>query len=153
MKIYEHQGVQFNQTDKNEKKKVSDTSSFQAVMDQITSSSINKGNNNVTGIRTPLANDIGVVFKDEPVKNTKNELLNTLKNTLDLVDFYTGKLADMSISSDSLTPLVDQIEQRLDNLKEMGSSAGANDKLKTIISDMTNTMGVEIERFKRGDYR
>jgi hypothetical protein len=152
MKIYEHQGVIFNQTNKNDKKNISEKNSFQAIMDQVTSSSVNKGNNVPANIQTPFANGVGIIIKEESVNDNKEDVLNNLKDTLDLVDFYAEKLADSSLSSDCLSPLVEQLNERLNMLKEMESSTGMNDKLKTILSDVNTTIGVEIEKFRRGDY-
>jgi len=151
MKIYEHQGVLLNQTCKNNKKNVSENKDFQAVMDQITSASAGKQNDVPANIEMPFINSAGIVIKEYPV-SSREEVLNGLKDTLDLVDFYAEKLADSSLSTDSLSPLVEQLEERLSLLKEMGSSDQTDDRLKTIVSDAATTMGVEIERFKRGDY-
>jgi hypothetical protein len=151
MKIYERQSVIFNQTDKNDRKNISEKNDFQAIMDKVTASSAGKENNVPTNIQPPFTNGIGIVLKEDPVAD-KRELLTGLKDTLDLVDFYAEKLADSSLTSDNLSPLVEQLEERLDLLKEMGTSSRMDDRLKTIISDVATTMGVEIERFKRGDY-
>lgn len=152
MKIYEHQGVVFNQTGKNDNKNISEKNTFQAIMDQLASSSDNKDKNVSDKMQMPFVNNTGIIFKEEPLNGSKEEALNSLKDTLDLVDFYADKLGDSSLSSDSLSSLVEQLEQRLNTLNEIGSSPDTNDRLKTIISDVTSTMSVEIERFKRGDY-
>lgn len=157
MKIYGGQGLIYNQADKNDKKNVSEKNNFQSIMDQITSTTVNKENNISADIQMPAIGGVGVIFKEEPIDSSsaidnKQEVLGSLKDTLDLVDFYADKLSDSSLSADSLSPLVEQLEQRLDTLKDMESSTGMNDKLRTIISDVTNTIGVEIEKFKRGDY-
>jgi len=151
MKIYDRQSVLFNQTDKNDRKNISEKNDFQTIMDKITASSSSRENNAAANIQLPFANGVGIILKEDPVGD-KREVLSGLKDTLDLVDFYAEKLADSSIPSDNLSPLVDQLEQRMDILKEMGTSSQIDDRLKTIISDVATTMGVEIERFKRGDY-
>jgi hypothetical protein len=157
MKIYGGQGLIHNQTDKSDKKNISENNDFKAIMDQLISTSANKSANIPANIQTPFAGGVGVVIKEEPIESScdtgnKEEVLNTLKDTLDLVDFYAGKLSDSSISTDNLASLVENMEQRLDTLKGMESSTETNEKLKPIISDLTTTMGVEIEKFKRGDY-
>lgn len=152
MKIYEHQGVIFNQTDKSNKKNISEKNSFQSVMDQVTSSSVNKENNVHAGTQMPFANGVGLVIEEKSIIENKEDVLTNLKDTLYLVDFYAEKLANSSISSDNLFPLVEQLEERLSILKEMESSVDMNDKLKTIISEVTTMMGTEIERYRRGDY-
>jgi hypothetical protein len=151
MKIYERQSVIFNQPDKNDRKNISEKNDFQAIMEKVTASSVSKENNVTANIQPPFTNGIGVVLKEYPVAD-KRELLTGLKDTLDLVDFYAQKLADQSLPSDNLSPLVEQLEERLDLLKEMGSSSQMDERLKTIISDVATTMGVEIEKFRRGDY-
>ena len=151
MKIYDRQSVLFNQTDKNDRKNISEKNDFQAIMDKVAESSESKENNAPANIQMPFANGVGMLFREDPVAD-KREVLSGLKDTLDLVDFYAEKLADSCLPSDNLSPLVEQLEQRLDILKEMGTSSQMDDRLKTIISDVATTMGVEIERFKRGDY-
>lgn len=151
MKIYEHQGILMNQAVKNSRKNVSEKNDFQSVMDRITSSSAGKQNNIQSNIEMPYVNNPGIVINGDTLSG-KEAALNNLKDTLDLVDFYAEKLADQSMSTDSLSPLVEQLEERLGALKEMGSSDQTDERLKIIISDAATTMGVEIERFKRGDY-
>lgn len=151
MKIYEHQGILLNQTCKNSRKNVSEKSDFQAVMEQITSSSSSKQNNIPSNIEMPYVNNNVIVIKEDTL-NSNEVALNNLKDTLDLVDFYAEKLADQSLSTDSISTLVEQLEERLGMLKKMGSSDQMDERLKNIISEAATTMGVEIERFKRGDY-
>ena len=151
MKIYERQSVIFNQTDKDNKKNISGKSDFQSIMDQMTSISVTRENNAAADIQMPFVNSTGIIIKESPAA-VKEEAMNNLKDTLDLVEFYAEKLADSSLSSDSLSPLVAELEERMDILKEMGSNAQIDDRLKTILTDAATNMGVEIERFKRGDY-
>jgi len=152
MKIYGGQGLISQQADKIEKKNVVEKNDFQSIMDQITSSSIDKGINVASEIKTPIIGGSGIVIDSSFETLSKEEVAGTLKDTLDLVDCYADKLADSSLDADSLSPLVGQLQERLDLLKGMESDTGTNDKLKTIISDVVHTMAVEIERFKRGDY-
>jgi len=151
MKIYERQSVIPSQSEKNDRKYISENNDFQTIMQKLTATSASKENSASANIQMPFANGVGVVLKDDPVPDN-SDVLTGLKDTLDLVDFYAKKLANSSMPSDNLSPLVDQLDQRLDLLKEMGMSAQIDDRLKTIISDVTSTVGTEIERFKRGDY-
>lgn len=151
MKIYDRQSVLFNQPDKNDRKNISEKNEFQAIIEKLTAPSSSSENKRTANCQLPFANGVGVVLMDDPLEG-KSGVLNGLKDTLDLVDFYAEKLADSSIPSNNLSPLVEQLEQRMDILKKMGTSSQMDDRLKTIISDVATTMGVEIERFKRGDY-
>jgi uncharacterized protein (DUF2342 family) len=112
MKIYEHQGILLNQTCKNSRKNISEKSDFQAVMDRITSSSADKQNSIPSDIAIPYLNIPGIVIKEDAL-SSKETALNDLKDTLNLVDFYAEKLADQSLSTESLSPLVEKLEERL----------------------------------------
>jgi len=151
MKIYERHGVIFNRTEKNGNKNISENSDFQSVMDKITASSVAKKNNISTGMQISTGNDLGILPKHD-LLTSKSEVINSIKDTLDLVDFFAEKLKDSSISSDNLSPLVEELEDRLYLLKDMGESSTMDMGLKNILSNLATTMGVEIERFKRGDY-
>ena len=83
----------------------------------------------------------------------KRKMIDALQETLDLVDFYAGKLGDSSKDVTGLEPLIGHLEDRLETLRQMGSAPGIPEKLSPVISDMTITIGAEIERFKRGDYQ
>ena len=80
-------------------------------------------------------------------------LVDELLETLDLVDFYSSKLADSSISSSGLTPLINHLEDRMEGLKGMESAPETSEKLRSVISDMVITIGAEVAKFKRGDYQ
>ena len=82
----------------------------------------------------------------------KGQLLDSIKDTLDLIDFYAGKLSDESFPTENLSSLVDQLDERLGSIKEMSSMEGIPEKLKPVISDVAVTIGTEIERYRRGDY-
>jgi hypothetical protein len=158
MKIYEQQGLMFNNIDKTNKKNISEKGDFQSIMDKLAPASLNKETNVLPGIQAPGIGCTNAVFNSEPISGSvdnsnKEKTLASLKDTLNLLDYYAKKLADPALSSESLSPLVGQLENRMDMLKDMDSSAGMNDKLKTIVSDLAATMGTEIERFKRGDYQ
>jgi hypothetical protein len=157
MKIYEGQGPIYQKTTKKQIDKSANGSEFQKVMDQITPSSGQKGAVSGKECLSQVANGIRITNGIEAVKNPgfsdrKSQILNELQNTLDLVDFYAEKLGDSSISANGLSPLVEHIEDRMEGLRNSGASSETPEKLKSIIADMTITIGSEIERFKRGDY-
>ena len=154
MKIYESQRVLLEQQGKTNKNKNTDSGSFQQIMDQLTSST--------EANKTLPVNINPVQIIDGPAgtlpingisgTNKKDLLLDSLKETLNLVDFYAGKLADESFPAEDLSSLVDQLDERLASIKDMSSMEGVPDKLKPVISDVAVTIGTEIERFRRGDY-
>jgi hypothetical protein len=157
MKIYEHQGLKFNPIDKQNKKSGVEKSDFQSIMDGITSQTTGNGSTASSNIQTPAIGGLDMIFSAASIQandkaGAKEQILTSLKNTLDLVDYYSQKLADTSLSSDRLSPLVEQLEQSMDALKDLSATAGEDEKLKSIITDITGTVGVEIEKFKRGDY-
>ena len=155
MKINESHMTHIEQQSKANKNKNTGAGSFQEIMDQVAS-------HKETGKALPLnINPVQII--DRPVAitpvngaasgiNEKDMLLDSLKDTLDLIDFYTGKLADDSFPAENLSSLVDQLDERLSAIKDMSSAEGMPEKLKPVISDIAVTIGSEIERYRRGDY-
>jgi hypothetical protein len=154
MKINESQRALLEQQGKINKNRNTDADSFQQIMDKMTSSAeTNKtlpvNINPVQIIDGPA----GVLPINGSVESTeKNLLLDSLKETLDLVDFYAGKLADESFPIENLSSLVEQLDERLASIKDISSMEGVPENLKPVISDVAVTIGTEIERFRRGDY-
>ncbi len=154
MKIHESQRVLLEQQGKINKNKNTDTGSFQQIMDQLTSSNETKKtlpvNINPVQIIDGPAGTLPINGSFEPAE--KDMVLDSLKETLNLIDFYAGKLADDSFPAENLSSLVDQLDERLASIKDMSSMEGVPEKLKPVISDVAVTIGTEIERFRRGDY-
>ena len=154
MKIHESQRALLEQLGKINKNKNTDAGSFQQIMDQVTSG-------NETSKTLPVnINPVQIINGPSgvlPVNGSfnpseKDLVLGSLKETLDLVDFYAGKLADESFPAESLSSLVDQLDEKLASIKDMSSMEGVPEKLKPVITDVAITVGTEIERFRRGDY-
>ncbi|MBN1904132.1 MAG: hypothetical protein JW927_03455 [Deltaproteobacteria bacterium] len=154
MRIDEGQRILIEQQGKLNKSQNSETGSFQQIMEQLTSRP-------ETGRALPLnINPVQIIngpagiipMTGQSDSNEKAMLLDSLKGTLDLIDFYTGKLADTSLPAEDLSSLVDQLDEKLADIKGISSMEGIPDKLKPVISDIAVTMGAEIERFRRGDY-
>ncbi|MBN1625125.1 MAG: hypothetical protein JW944_01260, partial [Deltaproteobacteria bacterium] len=132
-------------------------SDFKKIMEQVSSAFEKKepfANRENSG---PVVNGISILHGTEYIKEPldvagKDYMIEELKETLNLVDFYASKLSDSSLPATGLTPLVNHLEDRMETLREIESAPGTPVKLKSIISDMTITIGAEIARFKRGDY-
>jgi hypothetical protein len=154
MKINESHRALLEQQGKINKNRNTDSDSFQHIMDKMTSSAeINKTLPvNINPVQI-IDGSAGVLpINGSAVSTEKNQILDSLKETLDLVDFYTGKLADDSFPAENLSSLIDQLDERLATIKDMSSMEGVPEKLKPIISDVAVTIGTEVERFRRGDY-
>lgn len=157
MKINEQQGLTFNQIGKSVNKTGIEKSDFQSIMDKITTNSASSETGASSGVQLPPMGGVDMIFNNITVDgsnqvNVKEQVLTNIKETLDLVDHYAQKLSDTSLPSDRLSSLVDQLEKNMDGLKDMSSASGVDDRLKSIITDVTGTVGVEIEKFRRGDY-
>ena len=154
MKIQESQRALLEQQSKINKNKNTDAGSFQQIMNQISSSTeTNKTlpvNINPVQIIDGPAGTLPINGSFAP--SEKDLVLGSLKETLDLIDFYAGKLGDESFPAENLSALVDQLNDKLTSIKEMSSMEGIPEKLKPVISDLSVTLGTEIERFRRGDY-
>ena len=155
MKINESHRMLIEQQNKINKNKNTGAGSFQEIMDQVAS---NREPNkalplNINPVQI-IDNPVAITPVNGAVSgiNEKDMLLDSLKETLDLIDFYTGKLADDSFPAENLSSLIDQLDNRLSVIKDMSSVEGMPEKLKPVISDIAVTIGSEIERFRRGDY-
>ena len=155
MKINESHRMLIEQQNKINKNKNTGAGSFQEIMDQVAS---NREPNkalplNINPVQI-IDNPVAITSVNGAVSgiNEKDMLLDSLKETLDLIDFYTGKLADDSFPAENLSSLIDQLDNRLSVIKDMSSVEGMPEKLKPVISDIAVTIGSEIERFRRGDY-
>ncbi|MBN1850784.1 MAG: hypothetical protein JW932_19600 [Deltaproteobacteria bacterium] len=158
MKIHEVQGPVSSHIDKQTSRKKTASGNFQSIMEQLTTPSgetrrVNKTNEGMGPILSGVQILNGVENKTPSMASTqKNELLKSLYETLDMVDFYAARLADDSIPIHDLDPLMDHLEGRLDFLREMEAMPGIPGTLKSVITDLSITLGKEITRFKRGDY-
>lgn len=159
MKINEGQGSILQQAGRREKinKTHDHENDFKKIMEQIHSPIHGKEPIIQGETVRPVLNGIDIIRGtekvQEPIEGTdKRQVLGTLKETLDLVDFYSSKLGDSSFLIDGLTPLIGHLEERLETLRGMESSPDVPEKMRPVISDLSITIGAEIERFKRGDY-
>ena len=154
MKINEGQSAFLDPQVKVNKGKNSEAGSFQQIMEQLTPRPETGGSlplniNPVQIIQGPT----GIIpLNGQTDSSNKTMLLDSLKDTVNLIDFYAGKLADTSFPAEDLTSLVDQLDEKLAAIKDMASMEGIPEKLKPVISDIAVTMGTDIERFRRGDY-
>ncbi len=158
MKIFEGQGPKMEDIGKTRFKNESGGDDFRKIMDQLisvqeparseSSQSLNAVPNIEGIINVNRINPVNSII----VSSEKKLLLDSLRDTLNLVDFYAGKLADENIQSKDLTPLIEQLDGRLESLKIMGKGDNVPETLRPVITDMTVTIGAEIAKYRRGDY-
>ena len=156
MKINEGNGVNISRDMTQSQTRKPMGGEFQKIMDQAIQAGNAKGPAS-PGAVDPLLNGRQVfpaisIIDQQSALTESQQLINSLKETMDLVDFYAARLADPSRPLDTIDPLVGHLEQRLESLKEMESAPGLPDKLKPIISDLVITLGTEITRYKSGTY-
>lgn len=157
MKVYEGQGSVLQPTHKNMNKKGPKESDFQKIMDQTRLQPEKKGDLALYGDLGPVADGIhihhGAEKINEPLKTVeKEQVMEEIRQGLDIIDFYAAKLADSSLSISGITPLIGHLEDKMETLRSMASAPGMPEKLRPIISDMVITIGTEIAKFRRGDY-
>src|SRR5512145_1171178 len=124
MRIDEGQRILLEQQGKVNKNKNDDAGSFQQIMEQLTARP-------ETGRSLPLNinpvqiidGSTGIIPVNQAVSgsNEKTMILDSLKDTLDMIDFYAGKLADTSLPVEDLASLVDQLDEKLADIKGMSS--------------------------------
>ena len=72
---------------------------------------------------------------------------------LGLLDAYSNKLENSGVSLKSIAPILEQINQKADNLLTESVSLGAgNTNLKDIATQTVIAAQTEYQRFQRGDY-
>jgi len=157
MKIHEGHGPVSLQIDKQNSRKKSSAGDFQRIIKQLNTSVEIPDKVKVNEKVGPILNSVQILHGVENKKPSmglvqRDRLLESLYETLDMVDFYAARLAGSSISADDLHPLINHLEVRLNSLREMESVPGIPEPLKSVITDMSITVGMEIMRFKRGDY-
>jgi hypothetical protein len=158
MKVFEGQGPILQQVQKKGHRKEAGESDFQRLMDQTRFQADKGGDGRVQRPLEPALDGIQILRGAEKVEAPeatfeKEKVMGALQETLDLVDFYADKLADSSLPITGINPLVDHLEERMETLRGMESTPGLPEKLRPLISDVVITIGTEIEKFRRGDYR
>ena len=158
MKITEHQaGITPQGGPRKAHEEVGQRSDFQQVMKEV------KGQTEAAGVSVPQVRSSaspealnviqGVrILQTGKEGRLKADVLDELQTSLDLVDFYASKLADKSMPASRMDPLVGHLEDRLTKLKDLEATPELPEKLKSILSDLTLTIGKEVAKFRRGDY-
>ena len=157
MKIYEHQGpVKLQGESKKLRPSGEPEKDFQKVIEQMKEAGkmTNSSAKVDAALRPAVLNRINGVEIVQPANYVPNKanLIDALKESLDLLDFYADKLADGSLPADGMQPLVDHLDERLTTLMRMEVDPGLPEKLKPIVSDLGLAIGKEVAKFKRGDY-
>ena len=157
MKIQGGYGPVFQTSVTNKNKTGTSGSDFKDILDQMNTPSEAKASAGIRENGAPVLGGIQIVpelgSKEEiSGRDDKKIVIRQLQETLDMIDFYAGKLADSSVEAKDLAPLVGHIDERLETLRDMERSPDVHEGLKPIISDLTLTLGAELERFRQGYY-
>ncbi len=158
MKIHEGQFIKMDNAGKTKSSGGPGGDDFQKIMDQVASgqnaakSDSLQSSNAVPNMEAVLNMNRMAPVNMMPVSQEKRELLDSLNDTLNLIDFYAGRLGDKNIPAKDLESLVEQLDNRLESLRVIGEGSSVPEALRPVISDMTLTIGAEIEKFRRGDY-
>lgn len=155
MKIHENQGLILPNNANKAHKNGAQEDEFQKIMDQVQAGAMKSEETANPGSIAPQSLDVRILQRTEQPGSSiqvKEIVLNELRNTLDLVDFYAEKLENTSLPVTDLAPLIEHLDERLKNLQNMESTKGLPDKLRPIVNDVVVTLGTEIAKFRRGDY-
>ncbi|MDD5204148.1 MAG: hypothetical protein PHS17_01935 [Desulfobacterales bacterium] len=157
MKVLENSGVMLDQIRRQNTVKDQGENTFHQIMEDV---ELEKGFQEMG--RSPAASGMipeGVQIlnrtgsgQNSEIAFGKAEIMRDLEQTLDLVDFYAGRLADPSFQTSEMEPLVDHLEERMAGFQMLQTEAELPEKLKNIISDTVLTLGRETAKFRRGDY-
>jgi len=134
-----------------------DGQSFQRIMEQVSHGEGGK-ENPVEGSGPVLPGQeiqiIPGVGKVEPTQEStqKTQVLRAIEETLDTVDAYAAALRNGSLSTSDMKPLVEHLEIRLEGLRQLEVDPELPEGLRTVVSDLSLTIGTEVAKFGRGDY-
>lgn len=158
MKISEtHPGAIPNSTVRTPEKAGSSGESFQRIMEQVThqegakTGPLGGAGAVLPGQGVEIAPPIGKV---EPTQASEQQarIVQVLEETLDTVDAYAAALRNGSVSASDLKPLAEHLGARLEGLQQLEKDPELPEGLRTVISDLSLTIGTEMARFGRGDY-
>ena len=158
MKVYEGQGMTLHETVRKKRAQEGSQGDFQGIMDQMKPEQdggcapVNKGR--LEPIPPGGIQILGSV-RDMPATQDgtlRNQVLRDLEGALDLVDFYATRLSDRSLSVRDLESLVGHLEERVEGLRSLQTALGLPEGLKSLLSETTLTIGMEVAKFRRGDY-
>ncbi len=79
--------------------------------------------------------------------------LSLSESSIDLLDSLRMGLANLALKSDDLAPLVDSLEMDSTTLLDIKEQLPKDDPLARLIDRVTAVAYVEVEKFRRGDYR
>ena len=157
MKVHENQGPVLEQAQQKLKRKDHTETDFKKIMNQTLQEKPPKDHLTVHGNFPLLRGGVAVIRGpenyDSPMNTSETKkIASTIRDTLNMIDFYAAKLSDASIPSQDMTPLINYLEDRMDSLQAMEFVPNMPGKLRTLVSDLVITIGTEIAKFKRGDY-
>ena len=157
MKVHENQGPVLEQAQQKLKRKDHTETDFKKIMDQTLQEKPYKDPMTVHGNLPVLTGGVAIIHGPENHESPLNtaeakKIVSTIRDTLNMIDFYAAKLSDASIPSRDITPLIRYLEDRMGSLQDMESVPNIPDKLRNLVSDLVITVGTEIAKFRRGDY-
>ena len=94
----------------------------------------------------------GQVEATSSASAAKEQFLQQIRDTLDVIDRYAADLGDPSMSTTDMQPLVDHLKGSLGDLQRTASDPEMPEALRSVVSDLTLTIGTEVAKFGRGDY-
>lgn len=158
MKISEiHPGPIPDATVRTPDKTGSSGESFQRIMEQVTYPEGNKGvcvggpGAVLPGQGVEITPGVGKAGPSQ-ARAQQAQLLRAIEETLDTVDAYAAVLRNGALSTSDMKPLVEDLESRLEGLRQVETDPELPEGLRTVVSDLSLTIGTEMAKFGRGDY-
>ncbi len=136
------------------------TSDFQRIL-QEAHQSVSASKPDPSLLLTPPTQPLAPGFEIGPLKGVievqsadqlRAQGVSAAEKTLDLLGQYQQALSDPAQSLKQISPLVESLSQRVDQLQGLTQQFAAGDPLHKIIQDVGVVSAAEIAKFNRGDY-
>jgi hypothetical protein len=100
----------------------------------------------------PVAAPEGIPENSPVSSSTRLAGLTLSENTIDILAAFSEALANLSISSENLQPLIEELEGETMALLDIKEQLEENDPLAELLDRIAAVAYLETEKYRRGDY-
>ena len=125
---------------------------FKKVMGEALNSKLPESSSVGTAMGPEMVSGLAPIGSSQLFSKVSELAISQIETILDLLDYYTGRLADDSVRTQDFSALADDMMVRISALDKFRSDNKLPERLDEMISDLVAVVGSEVEKFRRGDY-